>query len=104
MMLRCGACSPPADEGQVLAGSDSWRFDAFADAAGGGRCPASTLRAVRLLVEIGLLEKKSGLATTSFAAMSDAVLACCHRSRCSSAVSAGNYLHRGIVGLVLLAG
>lgn len=98
MTPRCGACSSPADEGQVLAASDSWHFDAFAGAAGGGGCPA-----LSSMVAIELLERQIGLATTNSAVMSDAGLACCYRSRCSFVGFAGSYL-RETVGSVLLAG
>jgi len=63
----------------VLAASDSWRSDAFAGAtADEKKCPASAsaLRAVRMLVEIGV---RFGLATTSSAARSGAGLGCCRR-------------------------
>jgi len=65
---------------------------------------ASALMVVRMLVGIGLLERQFGLATTNSAARIDAVLACCHRSRCSFVGFGGNYLRRDLTRLVLLAG
>jgi len=88
----------------VLAASDSWRSDAFAGAtADEKKCPASAsaLRAVRMLVEIGV---RFGLATTSSAARSGAGLACCRRSRCSSVGFAGSCFRWGLMRLVLIAG
>ena len=95
---RSGAYSSPVGDGQVLAVHDSWHSDAFAGAAGGGKCPALALMAEITLVEIELLEWQSGLAMTSSAARSDAGLECCHRSRCSFVGFAGSYLrHSGLL-------